>query len=195
MNEVDQYTWIEYHKYKFHAGWYNKIVDNLVLYSKVNFGILASYNKNIPISPFERFYMGGSGLTGFNIDGREIIPLRGFAEANSNNVVYEGDGVNGGVGAIKYTFELRYPISLEQQATIYALAFAEAGNTFASLRQFDPFDVKKAAGMGIRLYLPMLGMLGFDYGFPFDSANRSVARSFNFLTPCLLYTSPRPRDS
>ena len=183
MNEVDQYTWIEYHKYKFHAGWYNKIVDNLVLYSKVNFGILASYNKNIPISPFERFYMGGSGLTGFNIDGREIIPLRGFAEANSNNVVYEGDGVNGGVGAIKYTFELRYPISLEQQATIYALAFAEAGNTFASLRQFDPFDVKKAAGMGIRLYLPMLGMLGFDYGFPFDSANRSLDRSFNFLTP------------
>ncbi len=183
MNEVDQYTWIEYHKYKFHAGWYNKIVDNLVLYSKVNFGILASYNKNIPISPFERFYMGGSGLTGFNIDGREIIPLRGFAEANSNNVVFEGDGVNGGVGAIKYTFELRYPISLEQQATIYALAFAEAGNTFASLRQFDPFDVKKAAGMGIRLYLPMLGMLGFDYGFPFDAANSSLDRSFNFLTP------------
>ena len=130
MSETDQYKWIEYHKYKFHAGWYNKIVDNLVLYSKVNFGLLASYNKNIPISPFERFYMGGSGLTGFNIDGREIIPLRGFREANSNNVVYEGDGINGGVGAIKYTFELRYPISLEQQATIYALAFAEAGNTF-----------------------------------------------------------------
>jgi len=185
MSETDQYKWIEYHKYKFHAGWYNKIVDNLVLYSKVNFGILASYNKNIPISPFERFYMGGSGLTGFNIDGREIIPLRGFSEANAENVVYEGDGVNGGVGAIKYTFELRYPISLEQQATIYALAFAEAGNTFASLKQFDPFDLKKAAGMGIRLYLPMLGMLGFDYGFPFDAANSSTItqRSFTFLTP------------
>jgi outer membrane protein insertion porin family len=137
----------------------------------VNFGLLASYNKNIPISPFERFYMGGSGLTGFNIDGREIIPLRGFREANSENVVYEGEGKNGGVGAIKYTFELRYPISLEQQATIYALAFAEAGNTFSSLRQFDPFDAKKAAGMGIRLFLPMLGMLGFDYGFPFDPEN------------------------
>ena len=185
MSETDQYKWIEYHKYKFHAGWYNKIVDNLVLYSKVNFGILASYNKNIPISPFERFYMGGSGLTGFNIDGREIIPLRGFSEANAENVVYEGDGINGGVGAIKYTFELRYPISLEQQATIYALAFAEAGNTFASLKQFDPFDLKKAAGMGIRLYLPMLGMLGFDYGFPFDAANPSTItqRSFTFLTP------------
>jgi len=129
--------------------------------------------------------MGGSGLTGFNIDGREIIPLRGFSEANAENVVYEGDGINGGVGAIKYTFELRYPISLEQQATIYALAFAEAGNTFASLKQFDPFDLKKAAGMGIRLYLPMLGMLGFDYGFPFDAANPSTItqRSFTFLTP------------
>ena len=187
MNENDQYKWIEYHKYKFHAGWYNKIVDNLVLYSKVNFGLLASYNKNIPISPFERFYMGGSGLTGFNIDGREIIPLRGFEEANSNNVVYEGNGVNGGVGAIKYTFELRYPISLEQQATVYALAFAEAGNTFSSLKQFDPFDTKKAAGMGIRLYLPMLGMLGFDYGFPFDAEN-NLNNSFTTLPGQFTFT-------
>lgn len=175
MSEVDQYKWIEYHKYKFHAGWYNKIVDNLVLYSKVNFGLLASYNKNIPISPFERFYMGGSGLTGFNIDGREIIPLRGFTEANSTNKVYEGEALNGGVGAIKYTFELRYPISLEQQATIYALGFAEAGNTYESLRQFDPLNVRKTAGVGIRLFLPMLGMLGFDYGFPFDAPNRLEA--------------------
>ncbi len=187
MSETDQYKWIEYHKYKFHAGWYNKIVDNLVLYTKVNFGLLASYNKNIPISPFERFYMGGSGLTGFNIDGREIIPLRGFREANSNNVVYEGDGINGGVGAIKYTFELRYPISLEQQATIYALAFAEAGNTFSSLRQFDPFNAKKAAGMGIRLFLPMLGMLGFDYGFPFDPEN-NLNHSFTSLPGQFTFT-------
>ena len=187
MSETDQYKWIEYHKYKFHAGWYNKIVDNLVLYTKVNFGLLASYNKNIPISPFERFYMGGSGLTGFNIDGREIIPLRGFREANSNNVVYEGEGINGGVGAIKYTFELRYPISLEQQATIYALAFAEAGNTFSSIRQFDPFNAKKAAGMGIRLYLPMLGMLGFDYGFPFDPEN-NLNHSFTSLPGQFTFT-------
>lgn len=179
MSEVDQYKWIEYHKYKFHAGWYSKIIENLVLYSKVNFGLLASYNKNIPISPFERFYMGGSGLTGFNIDGREIIPLRGYTEANQSNVVYKGDGLNGGVGAIKYTMEMRYPISLEQQATIYALAFAEAGNTFSSLRQFDPFDVKRTAGMGIRLFLPMLGMLGFDYGFPFDAANRNLEPTFS----------------
>ena len=179
MSEVDRYKWIEYHKYKLHAGWYNKIVNNLVLYSKVNFGLLATYNKAIGASPFERFYMGGSGLTGFNIDGREIIPLRGFTEANSSNVVYKGDGLNGGVGALKYTFELRYPISLEQQATIYALTFAEAGNTFESLKQFDPFDVKKTAGVGIRLFLPMLGMLGFDYGFPFDAANRLLEPSFS----------------
>lgn len=180
MSEVNRYKWIEYHKYKFHAGWYNKIVQNLVLYSKVNFGLLASYNKNIAPSPFERFYMGGSGLTGFNIDGREIIPLRGFEDGSQRNKVYEGDGENGGIAAAKYTFELRYPISLEQQATIYALAFAEAGNTFSSLRQFNPMDVNKAAGMGIRLFLPMLGMLGFDYGFPFDAANDNQA--FNFST-------------
>ena len=188
LSEVDQYKWIEYHKYKFHAGWYNKIVDNLVLYSKVNFGLLASWNKNIPISPFERFYMGGSGLTGFNIDGREIIPLRGFTEANSTNVVYEGDASNGGVGAIKYTFELRYPISLEQQATIYALGFAEAGNTFESLREFDPLNVRKTAGVGIRLFLPMLGMLGFDYGFPFDPANRLLAPTYSPLPGQFTFT-------
>ena len=188
MSEVDQYKWIEYHKYKFHAGWYSKIVSNLVLYSKVNFGLLATYNKNIGVSPFERFYMGGSGLTGFNIDGREIIPLRGFTEANSNNVVYEGNATNGGVGAIKYTFELRYPISLEQQATIYALGFAEAGNTFESLRQFDPLNVRKTAGVGIRLFLPMLGMLGFDYGFPFDAANRLLEPTFSSLPGQFTFT-------
>jgi len=181
MSEVDRFKWIEYHKYKLHAGWYSKIVDNLVLYSKVNFGVLASYNKNIGSSPFERFYMGGSGLTGYNIDGREIIPLRGYENANSSNVVYNGKGESGGVAAIKYAFELRYPISLQPQATIYALAFAEAGNTYSSLSDFNPFDVKRTAGMGIRLFLPMLGMLGFDYGFPFNSANDIVAPSYSPL--------------
>lgn len=179
MSEVDRFKWVEYHKYKFHAGWYSKIVQNLVLYSKVNFGVLASYNKNIGASPFERFYMGGSGLTGFNIDGREIIPLRGYTEANSSNIVYKGEGTNGGVAAIKYTFELRYPVSLQPQATIYALAFAEAGNTYATLNQFNPFDVKRTAGMGVRLFLPMLGMLGFDYGFPFNPANDVVSPTFS----------------
>lgn len=188
MSEVDRFKWIEYHKYKLHAGWYSRIVQNLVLFSKVNFGVLAAFDKNIGTSPFERFYMGGSGLTGFNIDGREIIPLRGYTEANQSNVVYKGDGENGGVGAIKYTFELRYPISLEQSATIYALAFAEAGNTFETLRQFDPFDVNKTAGVGIRLFLPMLGMLGFDYGFPFDAANRLLEPTFSPLPGQFTFT-------
>jgi outer membrane protein insertion porin family len=179
MADVDKFKWIEYHKYKFHAGWFSKIYKNLVMYSKVNFGVLASYNRNIGTSPFERFYMGGSGLTGYNIDGREIIPLRGFTEANSSNIVYKGEGNNGGVAAIKYTFELRYPISLQPQATIYALAFAEAGNTYSSLSEFNPFDVKRTAGAGVRLFLPMLGMLGFDYGFPFNPANDVVAPKFS----------------
>lgn len=188
MSEVDKFKWIEYHKYKLHAGWYSRIVSNLVLYSKVNFGLLAAYNKNIGTSPFERFYMGGSGLTGFNIDGREIIPLRGFENANSSNVVFNGDGANGGVAAIKYSFELRYPISLQPQATIYALAFAEAGNTFSTLSEFDPFDLKRTAGGGIRLYLPMLGMLGFDYGFPFNPANDGLAPRFSSLPGVFTFT-------
>ncbi len=188
MSEVDRFKWIEYHKYKVHAGWYSKIYQNLVLYSKVNFGVLASYNKNIGSSPFERFYMGGSGLTGFNIDGREIIPLRGYENANSSNVVYKGEGSNGGVAAIKYSFELRYPISLQPQATIYALAFAEAGNTYSSLADFNPFNVKRTAGMGVRLFLPMLGMLGFDYGFPFNPANDVVAPTYSAIPGQFTFT-------
>lgn len=188
MPEVDKFKWIEYHKYKLQAGWYSKIVQNLVLYSKVNFGVLASYNSNIGISPFERFYMGGSGLTGYNIDGREIIPLRGYENANSTNVVYEGEASGGGVAAVKYSFELRYPISLEPQATIYALAFAEAGNTYATLKQFDPFNVHRTAGAGVRLYLPMLGMLGFDYGFPFNAANDKIEPFFSPLPGVFTFT-------
>lgn len=171
LADSEKFRWIEYHKYRFHFGWYNKLVEKLVLYNRVNFGVMASYNKALGISPFERFYMGGSGLTGFNIDGREIIPMRGYEEANQTNVVYEGDGVNGGVAAVKYTMELRYPLSLQPAATIYGLGFFEAGNTYSRLSEFDPFNVNRTVGAGIRLYLPMIGMLGFDYGFPFDPAN------------------------
>lgn len=171
LPDSEKFNWIEYHKYRFHFGWYNKLVDKLVLYSRVNFGLMASYNRAMGISPFERFYMGGSGLQGFNIDGREIIPMRGYEEANQENVVYEGEGQNGGVAAVKYTMELRYPLSLQPAATIFGLGFFEAGNTYSRLSEFDPFNVNRTVGAGIRLYLPMIGMLGFDYGFPFDPAN------------------------
>lgn len=174
LSDNEKFKWIEFAKIKVHAAWYTKVVEKLVLYNKVNFGVLASYNPDIGISPFERFYMGGSGLSGFNIDGREIIPLRGFADASSTNVVYNGDALNGGVAAVKYTMELRYPISLQPQATVYTLAFLEAGNTYSKISEFDVFDVKRTVGAGVRLFLPMIGMLGFDYGFPFNPANNTI---------------------
>ncbi len=174
LPDNEKFKWIEYVKFKVHAAWYTKIVQKLVLYNKVNFGLMTAWNPDIGISPFERFYMGGSGLSGFNIDGREIIPLRGYSDASSTNIVYKGEAQNGGVAAVKYTMELRYPISLQPQATIYALGFMEAGNTYSKLSEFDVFDVKRTAGLGIRLFLPMIGMLGFDYGFPFNPANNQT---------------------
>jgi outer membrane protein insertion porin family len=174
LPDSEKFKWIEYHKHKVHAAWYTTLVEKLVLYNKVNFGVMFAWNKDIGVSPFERYYMGGSGLSGFNIDGREIIPLRGYTDASSTNVVYKGDALNGGVAAVKYTMELRYPISLQPQATVYALGFLEAGNTYSKISEFDVFDIKRTAGAGIRLFLPMIGMLGFDYGFPFNPANNNV---------------------
>ncbi len=175
----EKFRFLEYYKFKFTAAWYTSLTHyrgdegkparNLVLYTKAGFGILGAYNQEIGIPPFERFFLGGSGLTGFNLlDGREIIALRGY-EASA---VYSGAGsyLAGAATICKYTAELRYPISLNPSATLYALAFAEAGNTWDNFQQFNPFNVLRSAGGGVRIFLPMFGMLGFDYGWGFDPA-------------------------
>lgn len=179
-NEIDflarstqeRYKWIEFHKWKFHAEFYTPLDRNknpLVLYTKVNFGVLAPWNADVGNSPFERFYIGGSGLTGVNnITGNEIIPLRGYADYQSWGTDANS---NGGVAAAKYTAELRVPFSLNPSATVFGLAFAEAGNNFSDLKDFDPFDMKRSAGVGLRVFLPMFGLLGLDYGWGFDSLN------------------------
>ncbi|MBI4931930.1 MAG: outer membrane protein assembly factor BamA [Bacteroidetes bacterium] len=168
LADSKKYKWIEYYKFKFTSAWYTRIVDKLVLYTRFGYGWLGYYNKDLGITPFERFFLGGSGLTGYNpLDGREIIALRGYDDGE----VFDYKKPTSNVGAasiVKYTAELRYPISLNPSATIYGLAFAEAGNSWASVRDFKPFDVKRSAGIGIRFFLPMFGMLGFDYGWRFD---------------------------
>jgi len=140
-----------------------------VLYTRIGFGFLGYYNSNVGLTPFSRFYLGGSGLTGYNpLDGREIIALRGYDDGDVFN--YQKPMNNPGAGSIaKYTMELRYPISLNPSATIFGLTFAEAGNSWASIRDFNPFDVNRSAGVGLRFFLPMFGMLGFDYGWRFDT--------------------------
>ncbi len=169
------FNWIEYNKFKVQAEWYNKIFDNLVLYTKVNFGILGRYNTGLAYSPFEHFYLGGSGLATYNVDGREIISLRGYTANYGTNDVTP---TSGGVAAVKYTMELRYPISLNPSATIFALAFAEAGRAWSSVAQFSPFEARKSAGVGVRIFMPMFGLLGLDLGYGFDAAIPSWQTTF-----------------
>jgi outer membrane protein insertion porin family len=174
-DESDQakYKFIEYHKWKFDASYYLGIgpKKKIVFMAAANYGLIGYYNSQIGLSPFERFYVGGDGLQGYSIDGRELIRLRGYSnyQALTPNVT-DGQVENGATIFDRYTFEMRFPFTTSQAATIYGLAFAEAGNAFLRFKSFDPFDIKRSAGLGIRLYLPMFGLLGVDWGYGFDSA-------------------------
>ena len=156
-----KYTFIEYHKWKVDAAWYTRIIGDLVLKTQVQFGFLGQYNREWGYSPFERFYVGGDGLQGFVLDGREVIGLRGYP----NNSVSPGSG---GVIYDKFTAELRYPLTLNPNSTIYGLVFAEGGNAWGDFRNFKPFDIKRAMGLGVRIFMPMFGMLGVDFGYGYD---------------------------
>jgi len=161
-NATDQekYKWIEYHKWKFSTSSFIKLYDNFVLNTKTQFGFLALYNRNIGMAPFERFYLGGDGMYGYALDGREIIALRGY----TNNSLSPSTG---GTIYAKYTAELRYPLSLNPATTIYLLTFVEAGDSWTKFNQFNPFSVHRSAGIGVRLFLPMF-QLGLDWGYGFD---------------------------
>lgn len=173
MAPSERYRFIEYQKYKITAEWFTQLTNkrasegkearNLVLRTKIGYGLLGMYNRNVGVSPFERFYLGGSGLSGYqNYVAREIIALRGYTDNSLSSST--GDPL-----VARYTMELRYPISLNPQATIFILGFAEAGNSWARYRDFNPFQVKRSAGVGLRVFLPMFGLLGLDYGWGFDS--------------------------
>ena len=165
-NAKEKYKWIEYHKWKFSGSWYKSLGTKLVLFSRTQIGILGFYNNDIGQSPFERFYLGGDGLSGFALDGREIIALRGY---NNNTVTPRINGSTvGGTAYNKNTFELRFPVSLNPSATIYTLAFLEAGNNWLGTRNFNPLNLKRSAGVGVRIFLPMFGLLGLDWGYGFD---------------------------
>ena len=166
LPDAEKYKWIEYHKWKIKVSWYTKLVGNLVLNSRFRFGFLGAYNKDLGVTPFERFYLGGDGLSGYNnMDGRELIGLRGYG----NNTLTPGyPNTVGGTIYDKFTFELRFPLSLNPSATIYAMAFFEAGNDWLSFDKFNPFEVYRSAGFGVRIFLPMFGLLGLDWGYGFD---------------------------
>jgi len=174
LTVAEKFKFLEFQKYKFTTQWYMQLTNqkapdgkdarNLVLKVAFGFGILGYYNSKVGVAPFERFYMGGSGLTGYSLDGREIIALRGYAD----NSISGADGKGCSIIS-KYTMELRYPISLNPQATIFALAFAEGGDAEQVYKDFNPFNIKRSAGLGVRIFLPMFGLLGLDYGWGFDA--------------------------
>ena len=161
MSDAEKYKWMEYHKWKFDASWFLNITGKLVFNAKTSFGFLGMYNRQIGITPFQRFYVGGDGLSGYHLDGRELVGVRGY-ENNSLSAS------NGGTIFSKYTFELRYPISLNPSATVFATIFAEAGNSWQNFKEFDPFHMYRSLGAGVRIFMPYFGMLGFDWGYGFD---------------------------
>ena len=166
LGAQEKYKWLEMHKWKFSLSWYTKIVENLVLNVRFKSGFMGYYNKDIGPSPFERFYLGGDGLSTWALDGREVIGMRGYTDASLTPKV--NSSTVGGSIYNKFTAELRYPITLNPSATIYLLAFAEAGKAWLDPRQYSPFNMYKSAGVGVRIFLPMFGLLGFDWGYGFD---------------------------
>lgn len=178
MTDEEKYKWIEYHKWKFNSSWFTTLAGKLVMNTKAEFGFLGLYNKQLGPSPFEGFNVGGDGLTGYNLYGRETIALRGYDNGSLTPSL-------GGNIYNKFTLELRYPLSLNPSATFYGLAFLEGGNAWYKFSDFNPFDIKRAAGVGVRIYLPMFGLLGVDWGYGFDDANDGSSNSngsqFHFI--------------
>lgn len=177
LDNAERFELVEFHKWMFDAKYYMKIVGNLVLESRAHFGFIGSYTNKPGIGPFERFWLGGDGLSGQNfLIGNDVVALRGYE--NNSIVPRETDsGVRGGTVFNKFVFELRYPISLSPTATIYALTFAEAGNNWNDFKQFNSFDLFKSAGMGLRIFMPAFGLLGLDWGYGFDQLPNTVGRS------------------
>ena len=165
MPDEEKYKYIEYHKWKFLAEWYISLAGNLVLTTKGQFGYLGFYNDDIGPSPFEGFDVGGDGMSGYNIYGYEIIAQRGYENSSLTPII---NGLKSGNVYEKLTLELRYPITLNPSATVFGLIFLEAGNCWYKIQDFNPFVVKRAAGVGMRAFLPMFGLLGIDWGYGFD---------------------------
>lgn len=165
--DQDKFLWLEYHKWKFNTSFFTRLAGNLVMNTRTRFGFLGLYNKELGLSPFERFYLGGDGLSGFSLDGRELIGMRGYTNNSLTPRNSQGYFIGGTIFS-KYTMEFRYPLSLNPMATIYMLTFVEAGNSWLNFSEFNPFDIKRSAGVGVRLYMPFFGILGLDWGYGFD---------------------------
>jgi outer membrane protein insertion porin family len=167
----ERYHFVEYYKWKFDAQWFQRITGKLVIMSQVRFGYLGQYNKLVGPSPFERFKLGGDGMQSYQfLQGTDIIGLRGYENFSIVPVGSREDANSNSGSAIynKYTMELRHPVITGQSATIFLLGFVEGGNVWDNFNQFNPFNVRRSAGVGARIFLPIFGLLGLDYGYGFD---------------------------
>ncbi|NNM17873.1 MAG: outer membrane protein assembly factor BamA [Croceitalea sp.] len=170
--EEERFKWLEYYKIKFKGDWYTRLVGKLVLRTNAEFGFLGNYNNDIGDVPFERFFVGGDGLGNFTLDGRDVVQLRGYENSSltpfSVNPITGRQEQDGGTIYNKFSMEMRYPFTLKPTASIYGLAFLEAGNSFNNFNEFNPFQLKRSAGVGLRIFMPAFGLLGIDFGYGFD---------------------------
>ena len=161
LDDKEKYKWLEYYKASFKGKWYTALTKDLVVMTNAEFGILGSYNKKLGDSPFERFFVGGDGMSSFQLDGRETVALRGYENGRLSSI-------DGGTIYNKFQLELRYPITLKPSASIYVLGFLEGGNSYDGFDNFNPFTLKRSAGLGLRIFMPAFGMLGIDFAHGYD---------------------------
>lgn len=170
IDDQEKYKWLEYYKASFKGKWYTALTKDLVIMSNAEFGILGNYNKELGDSPFERFFVGGDGMASYQLDGRETIALRGYENGRLSSI-------EGGTVYNKFQMELRYPITLKPSASIYVLGFLEAGNSYDGFKNFNPFVLKRSAGLGLRIFMPAFGLLGIDFAHGFDPLPGQTVKS------------------
>jgi outer membrane protein insertion porin family len=181
MSPQERFRWIELTKTKFNGQWFLGIGNGerkFVIAPSYRFGAVSIWNNDIGYSPFELFRVGGSGLSNFVLYGTDIVSQRGYDEGRVSDPI---GGQQGLPIYTKYTLELRYPLTVGQSSTIFAQTFLEAGNAYRSFQEFNPFDVRRAAGVGVRLFLPMFGLLGVDYAWALDPGFRDEPTQFHFF--------------
>jgi len=172
----ERFRWVEFHKWNLDASWFTPLAKNLVINTRAHFGFIGNYNKQLGIGPFERFRLGGSGLSGFNfLLGYDIIALRGYNDGTVGTPL----GIEAGVLFNKFVTELRYAISTNPAATIFVHTFLEGGNSWGSYQDYNPFNIYRSGGAGVRIFMPAFGMLGVDYGVAFDGP-KSIQNRFQF---------------
>ncbi|WP_417212632.1 BamA/OMP85 family outer membrane protein [Bizionia sp.] len=168
--DQERYKWLEFYKIKMKGDWYTRLFGKLIVKSGVEFGFLGAYNQARGVIPFERFFLGGDGLGSYSLDGREAVALRGYPNQSLQPIDGENNITNdGGTIYNKFSMELRYPISMSQTAKIYLLGFVEGGVSYNDFQDYNPFNLYRSSGAGVRIFMPAFGLLGIDFGYGFDA--------------------------